>query len=148
MGTASDSACKPAFGSSWGGLAVGEGCSAQRPQRPEAESSTAPAIGQPGPDLPGLELYCPMKWQAAGVCPDIPGCLPRPSCARAFPLGLGLSSGLLGGEVLAGAVSTLQLPRGQRPLSERRGEQRGGCPSPLWPSCLRAVMRARGPLCS
>ena len=39
--------------------------SAQRPHRPVAESNTAPAIGQPVPDLPGLQSFCPMKGQAA-----------------------------------------------------------------------------------
>ena len=39
---------------------------AQRPHRPEAEHSMDPALGQPGPDLPGLELYCPVKGLAAG----------------------------------------------------------------------------------
>ena len=28
---------------------------AQRHHRPEAEPSTAPSLGQPGPDLPGLQ---------------------------------------------------------------------------------------------
>ena len=35
--------------------------SVPRPHRPEAEPSTAPALGLPGPDLPGLKWYCPMK---------------------------------------------------------------------------------------
>ena len=35
--------------------------SAQRPHRPEAEPSTALALVQSGPDLPGLQWYCPMK---------------------------------------------------------------------------------------
>ena len=35
--------------------------SAQRPYRSEAGPSTDPALGHPGPDLPGLELYCPVK---------------------------------------------------------------------------------------
>ena len=34
---------------------------AQRPHRPEAEPSTAPSLGQPGPDLPGLQWYCHTK---------------------------------------------------------------------------------------
>ena len=43
--------------------------SAQRPHRPEAKHSTAPTLGQPGPDFPGLQWYCPMKGQGAvGVC--------------------------------------------------------------------------------
>ena len=43
--------------------------SAQRPHRPKAEPSTAPALGEPGPDLPGLHWYCPIKGKAAaGVC--------------------------------------------------------------------------------
>ena len=40
--------------------------SAQRPHRSEAESSMAPALGQPGPDLAGLQGNCPMQGQAAG----------------------------------------------------------------------------------
>ena len=40
--------------------------SAPRPHMPEAESNTAPAIGKPGPDLPGLQWYCLMKGQAVG----------------------------------------------------------------------------------
>ena len=65
--------------------------SAQRPHRPKSEHSTAPALGEPGPDLPGLYWYCPMKGKAArGVCRD--GRAPhRLRPARAFPLGLGLS---------------------------------------------------------
>ena len=65
--------------------------SAQRQHRPKADHSTAPALDEPGPDLPGLNWYCPMKGKAAaGVCrhasaPD------RLSPARAFALGLGLS---------------------------------------------------------
>ena len=64
---------------------------AQRLHRPKADHSTAPALDEPGPDLPGLHWYCPMKGKAAaGICrhssaPD------RLSPARAFPLGLGLS---------------------------------------------------------
>ena len=34
---------------------------AQRHHRPEAEPSTAPSLGQPGPDLPGLQWYCHKK---------------------------------------------------------------------------------------
>ena len=39
---------------------------AQRPHRPEAEPSMAPSLGQPCPDLPGLQWYCPMKEQVVG----------------------------------------------------------------------------------
>ena len=42
------------------------GC-AQRPHRPGAGPSRAPAPGQPCPDLPGLRGYCPSKGQAAGT---------------------------------------------------------------------------------
>ena len=62
-----------------------------RPHGPEARSPMAPAPGQPCPDLPGIQGYFPMKWQAAGCVSDIPGRLTRFSPARAFPLGLGLS---------------------------------------------------------
>ena len=65
--------------------------SAKRPHRPKAEPSTAPALGEPGPDLPGLHWYCHMNGKAAaGVCRHAlaPN---RLSPARAFPLGLGLS---------------------------------------------------------
>ena len=65
--------------------------SAQRPQRPKAEPSTAPALGEQVSDLPGLHWYCPMKGKAAaGVCRHARA-LDRLSPARAFPLGLGLS---------------------------------------------------------
>ena len=46
---------KQAFGSSRGGLPVGEAGSAQSPHRPEVEPNTASAHGQPDPDLPGLQ---------------------------------------------------------------------------------------------
>ncbi|RJF56609.1 hypothetical protein D4Z76_09200 [Campylobacter coli] len=39
---------------------------AQRPHRPEAEPSNAPALGQPCPGLPRLQGNCPMKEQALG----------------------------------------------------------------------------------
>ena len=64
--------------------------SAQRPHRPEAEPSMAPALGQPCPDIPGLQGYCPRKGQAAGSVSDMPGHLPGVSPTRAFPQGLGL----------------------------------------------------------
>ena len=65
--------------------------SAQRPHRPKADHSRAPALGEPGPDLPGLHWYCPMKGKAArGVCRHARSAH-RLSPARAFPLGLGLS---------------------------------------------------------
>ena len=120
--------------------------SAQRPHRPKAEPSTAPALGKHGPDLPGLHCYCPMKGKAVkGVCRHA-GAPHRLSNARVVPLGLGLSYGLMGGEELKGAVSTLQQPREQGTLAERRGEQRGGWPSPLCPSSLRAARRSKGPV--
>ena len=64
--------------------------SAQTPHRPKAEPRTAPALGEPGPDLPGLHWYPHMKGKAAGgVC--IHARAPhRLIPARAFPLGLGL----------------------------------------------------------
>ena len=46
-------------------------------------------------------------------------------------------------EVLKEAVSTLQQPRGPGPLSEVRGENRGGWPRPLCPSTHRAAGRAK-----
>ena len=65
--------------------------SAQRPHRPKAEHSTAPARGEPGQDIPGLHRYCSMKGMAArGVCRQARD-PHRLSPARAFPLGLGLS---------------------------------------------------------
>ena len=65
--------------------------SAQRLHRPKADHSTAPALDEPGPDLPGLNWYCPMKGKAArGVCRHA-RTPHRLSPARAFPLGLGLS---------------------------------------------------------
>ena len=43
--------------------------SAQRLHRPKVDHSTAPALDGPGPDLPGLYWYCPMKEKAArSVC--------------------------------------------------------------------------------
>ena len=65
--------------------------SAQRPHRAKAEPSTAPALGEPGPDLPGLHWYCPMKGKAATVVCRHARAPHRLSPARAFPLGLGLS---------------------------------------------------------
>ena len=65
--------------------------SAQRPHRPKAETSTAPALGEPGPDLPGLHWYCPMLGKAAGGVCRHARAPHRLSPARAFPLGLGLS---------------------------------------------------------
>ena len=63
---------------------------AQRPHRPKADHSTAPALGEPGPDLPDLYWYCPMKGKAAsGVCRHARA-PHRLSPARVFPLGLGL----------------------------------------------------------
>ena len=65
--------------------------SAQRPHRPKAEPSTGPALGEPGPDLPGLHWYCPMKWKpAGGVCRHARA-PHRLIPAREFPLVLGLS---------------------------------------------------------
>ena len=46
--------------------------SAQRLHRPKADHSTAPALDEPGPDLPGLYWYCPMKGKSARVCADMP----------------------------------------------------------------------------
>ena len=65
--------------------------SAQRPHRPETEPSTAPALGQPGPELAGLQPAAQCRGKLRGVCPDMPGRLPRLSTSRAYPLGLGLS---------------------------------------------------------
>ena len=59
------SASKPSFGSSRDVFQRERAGSALRPHRPEAEPSMAPALGQPWPDLPGLQGYCPMKGQAA-----------------------------------------------------------------------------------
>ena len=64
--------------------------SAQRSHKPEAEPSMDPAIGQPCPDIPGLQGYYPRKGQAAGSMSDMPGHLPGVSPTRAFPQGLGL----------------------------------------------------------
>ena len=66
------------------------GC-AQRPLKPEAEPSMVPALGEPCPDILGLQGYCPRNGKPAGSVSDVPGPLPRFSPARAFPLGLGLS---------------------------------------------------------
>ena len=51
-----------AFGRIRGSLPLGEGrfCS-EAPQAKGTATSTAPALGQPGPDLPGLQWYFPMK---------------------------------------------------------------------------------------
>ena len=65
--------------------------SAQRPHRPKAEPSTAPALGEHGPDLAGLHWYCPMKGKAAGGVCRHARAPHRPSPVRAFLLGLGLS---------------------------------------------------------
>ena len=65
--------------------------SAQRLHRPKAEHSTAPALGKPGPDLPGLHWYYPMKGKASGGVCRHARAPHRLSPARAFPLGLGLS---------------------------------------------------------
>ena len=54
--------------------------SAQRPHRPKAEPSTAPALGEPGPDLPGLHWYGPMRGRLPQVCADMP--LPLTGSAR------------------------------------------------------------------
>ena len=65
--------------------------STQRLHRPKADHSTAHALDEPGPDLPCLYWYFPMKGKAArGVCrhAHTPH---RLSPARAFPLGLGLT---------------------------------------------------------
>ena len=64
--------------------------SAQRPHRLMAEPSRAPALGEPGPDLPGLHLYCPMKGKAAGGVFRHARAPHRLCPARAFPLVLGL----------------------------------------------------------
>ena len=64
---------------------------AQRPHRPNAEPSTAPALGKPGPDLPGFRWYCPMKGKASGGVCRHARAPHRLILARAFPLGLGLS---------------------------------------------------------
>ena len=61
--------------------------SAQRPHRPKAEPSTAPALSEPGPDLPGLQWYRPMKGKAAGGVCRHARAPHRLSPARAFPLG-------------------------------------------------------------
>ena len=65
--------------------------SAQRPHRPKAEPSTAPALVKLGPDLPGLHWYYPMKGKASGGVCRHARAPHRLSPARAFPLGLGLS---------------------------------------------------------
>ena len=65
--------------------------SAQRPQGPNAEPSTAPALGKPGPELPGFQWYGHMKGKAAGGVCRHARAPHRLSPARAFPLGLGLS---------------------------------------------------------
>ena len=75
--------------------------SAQRPHRPEAEPSMAPALGQPCPDIPGLHGYCPRKRQAAGSvrhAREHRWGQPR----RAFPLGLGLIAAYLEGRCRKG----------------------------------------------
>ena len=43
--------------------------SAQRPHMPETEPTTDPALGQPSPELAGLQGYCPMQGQAARSLP-------------------------------------------------------------------------------
>ena len=65
--------------------------SAQRPHRLMAEPSRAPALGEPGPDLPGLQLYCTMKGKAAGGVCRHARAPHRLSPAWEFPLVLGLS---------------------------------------------------------
>ena len=65
--------------------------SAQRPHRPNAEASTAPALGKPGTEFPGFQWYCTMKGKAAGSVCRHARSPHRLSPARAFPLGLGLS---------------------------------------------------------
>ena len=60
-GTAGESACKPALETAGEVFQRERTVSVQRPHRSEAEPSTAPALGLPGPDIPGLQWYCPMK---------------------------------------------------------------------------------------
>ena len=79
---------------------------AQRPHRPEAESSMAPALGQPCPDLPGLQGYCPMKGQSVGSVSDMPRHLTVISLARAFSLVLGLIEAYLDGRCGRGCLHT------------------------------------------
>ena len=58
--------------------------SAQRPHRPEAEPSMAPALGQPYPDIPGLQSYCSKKGKAAVSVSDMSGRLVRVSPVGPF----------------------------------------------------------------
>ena len=68
------------------------GC-AQRPHRPGAGPSRAPAPGQPCTDLPGLRgggVTAPPRCRLRGLGQDMPSCHPWLIHAGAFPLGLGL----------------------------------------------------------
>ena len=46
--------------------------SAQRPHRLKAEPRRAHALVEPGPDLPGLHMYCPIRGRLPEVCADMP----------------------------------------------------------------------------
>ena len=46
--------------------------SSQRPQRLKTEPRRAYALGVPGPDLPGLQLYCLIRGRLPEVCADMP----------------------------------------------------------------------------
>ena len=65
--------------------------SAQRPHRLKAEPSRAHVLGEPGTDLPGIHMYCPMKGKSAGGVCRHARAPNRLSPAWEFPLVLGLS---------------------------------------------------------
>ena len=67
------SACKPAFGSTRGGLPVDEGQFFLEADMPEADPSMAPALGQPSQYIPGFQGYCPLKALSSGVFQTCPG---------------------------------------------------------------------------
>ena len=60
-GTAGESACNQPLKAAWEVFKWERAGSAQRLHRPKADHSTAPALDEPGPDLPGLYWYSPMK---------------------------------------------------------------------------------------
>ena len=59
--------------------------SAQRPHRLKTEPSRAHALGEPGPDLPGLHMYCPIRGRLPEVCADMPMPLTGSAPLGSFP---------------------------------------------------------------
>ena len=65
--------------------------SAQRPHRPETDPARPLPLASLAQNLLASSVTAQCWGKLRGVCPDMPGRLPRLSTSRAYPLGLGLS---------------------------------------------------------